>query len=106
MIFGIDLDTAPMMPGEARRLIVNSSAESLTITIKCFVSDPPPPGFRSCPECGTINARSGEPVQIVASSRFLNAQSSVAIEIQDSEGDVRNLSVEVLSRAEESSQSS
>ncbi len=32
----------------------------IQMSIKCFVYNPPPPEFKSCPECGTLNFKSNQ----------------------------------------------
>lgn len=95
MIQDVEFDDSSMNPGERRRMTITGTAR-ITVSIKCFITKPPPPGFKSCPECGTINATSGQPFEVAANSRlFSTSEGTLEIDIKDSEGDARHYSVSV-----------
>jgi hypothetical protein len=101
MIQDVELNTSPIFPGEVRRMVVRSTG-ILIIDVKCFIGNPPPPGFKPCPECGKIQAQSGQPVDIVASRQIFSSSSgSLDINITDtSDGDTHNISISVSTATE------
>jgi hypothetical protein len=87
MITSVSVATDPIAVGEIRELIVHGDSP-LSVAIKCFVKNPPPPGFKECKECGVIPLRSGQPhlftVGLLDDER---SQGSVFIFIKDAHGD-------------------
>src|SRR6267142_3659715 len=102
MIQDVELDTSPMSPSEVRRMTVRSTGP-LDVLIECFVGSPPPPGLRPCPECGSLRAQSGQPIDIIANSRiFRSSSGSMEINITDtSDGDVHHISISASNEIEE-----
>ncbi len=42
-----------LSPGGSKEFVLHG-AGPFRVTTQCFVDDPPPPGFRSCPECSSF----------------------------------------------------
>ena len=83
-----------MSPGESRDFTL-TSASPATAKIKCFISSPPPPGYRPCAECGTYSLQQGQTIQIEANQYlFSNARGGLEITITDLDGDV--IKIELL----------
>lgn len=102
MIHDVDIDTSPMSAGEVRRMIVRSTGP-LTVAIKCFVGRPPPPGYKTCPECGTFSVKSGQPVDVVANSRiFRSASGQMDVIVTDtSDNDTRHITISASTASSE-----
>lgn len=98
MITKVDLDSGPIAPGE-RRPITAWADTSLRVGIKCFTNTPPPPGYRPCAACGTIDIQSGETTYVTA-DRALFIESGggyVEVILEDQKGDRRDYRLAVLS---------
>jgi len=96
MIKDIVYPTAALRAGDAYTLRI-VAPEPVTVQIKCFTKEPPPPGFRPCPECGSFRARSGEVLKLsVSDSNFRAAGGAIEVFVEDGEGDSRRLSLKVL----------
>lgn len=97
MITQVSFNTSPIRIGE-RRLLRVWGDEPFAAEIKCFVENPPPPVFKSCPECGTFSINSGEPLVITPSDVvFANNEGSLEITVRDNSGDERQFSLKVIS---------
>lgn len=95
MIERLELFEGPLIPGEERFLKV-WGAEPHLIEIKCFVSNPPPSGFRPCPECGKFRVMNGDLVTVTASEETFAAKGgALIIHIRDSQGDEREVRLQV-----------
>ncbi len=84
----IDLDfaTGPMELGETRILRASGDAP-FNITISCFVSDPPPRGFRPCEQCAVHTLAENQALKIVADETFWSDKTGgLLIDISDSVG--------------------
>lgn len=79
----IDVDTQPMRPGETRPYTVYGSG-LLAVAVKCWVTEPPPPEFRTCPACGSQQMGDGDVGQIAVPLDF--TEGSIQISIEDSDG--------------------
>ena len=88
----IDIDPQPMRPGETRLFRVYGSG-SMAVEVKCFVTNPPPPGFRPCPACGSTKMNSGDSGRISAPIDFTGG--SIQISVEDSEGDRAHAKIRV-----------
>ena len=101
MIREVDFLITPMEPGESRNLRVYAESP-ISVAIRCFVSNPPPPGYRACAECGNFTISSGETLEVSASRRAFAQGGQLEIVIVDAEGDQRSflLSVESEARGE------
>jgi hypothetical protein len=99
MIRAVDFALGPLRVGEARTLRIDG-AEPHTVEIHCFVNEPPPPGYRPCPECGTLDLiLNGQPVEVHASATvFAKATGHVRVTITDSDNDQRVIILKVLTR--------
>jgi hypothetical protein len=101
MTIQYDFDTRPMVPGEMREFTLTSS-EPATVRIKCFITSPPPPGYRPCAECGTYSIQQGQTIQIEASQLlFSMAQGGLDITISDLEGEVIMINLQVEKKKDE-----
>ena len=106
MIDEVSIDLRPMNVGETRTVTAWSDASPLMVAIKCFVRSPPPPGYRACPECGSIRADSGVAVEFTASpSAFRESGSLLEVIVRDGAGDQQSFQITVNVREEGSTQS-
>ncbi len=80
--------------GESRAITVYG-AEPIEVEISCFVKEPPPPGYRPCPECGTLVVPTGGSFKIHAVSDMLGHSDQVVVDIRDADGDRKRLNVHV-----------
>lgn len=96
MIAIVEFDMHPFKPGESRVLTLQADEPS-TIQIRCFVSNPPPPGYKPCDECGTFRTiTNDQPVWIVADAQvFAREGGTLEIDIRDAAGDQRVLRIGV-----------
>jgi molybdopterin/thiamine biosynthesis adenylyltransferase len=96
MIRSIDFDAGPFRAGESRTIICNADAPS-TIEIRCFVLEPPPPGYRPCSECGVIRGvANNQAVMVTANARlFARVGGELQIVITDAEGATQEFRVRV-----------
>lgn len=100
MIRDVKFDESPIEAGK-RRALQAWSDKDLSVAIRCFTKDPPPPDYKSCPACGVIRAQSGEIVYIVADENvFLEPGGRVEVVVRDESGDERQfrLTVRALAR--------
>lgn len=98
MIQTVNLNTSPIQVGEKRWLSVVGD-EPFTVEIKCFVSNPPPRGFKPCPECGKFKITEAEVLEIMASpATFQNSQGTLDIHITDAVGDSELIRLMVLTQ--------
>jgi hypothetical protein len=98
MIQIINLNTSPIQVGEKRWLSILGD-EPFNVEIKCFVSNPPPRGFKPCPECGKFEIRQAEALEIMASpAAFQNSQGTLDIQITDAVGDSKLIRLVVLTQ--------
>jgi hypothetical protein len=96
MIKHVDLATEPIAAGEVRELRVEA-ADPIQVSIKCFVYDPPPERFTTCPECGTFQIKSDEALLFQASTnKFHRGGGVVVVSIRDDEGDTEEFKLEVV----------
>ena len=98
MIQNVELDTSPIQPGEKRPLRVFSDSQ-VKVAILCYFSNPPPPGYRPCPEAGEYLVNSGDVIDIQAATTPVNQDKYLDINILDSSGDHREFRLRVLSRS-------
>jgi hypothetical protein len=96
MITSVEIDVSPMLPGEERTLKAWSDS-TLTVDIRCFVSDPPPPGYRPCSSCGSITIESGVAYSYKANEAiFQEPNGALIIAIRDASGDEQSYQVGVV----------
>jgi hypothetical protein len=82
-----------------QRLLFAQSDTIVSVEIKCFVQNPPPPGYKPCPSCGTLEAKPGRPVSITASAEvFSISRGTLEIRVRDESGDERHFSVPIIRR--------
>lgn len=87
MIKYVHLDTSPIRVGDQRWLSAEGD-EPFAVEIKCFVSNPPPGGYKPCAECGRFDITEGQAVLITASPAvFQNNQGVLEIGVTDQTGD-------------------
>lgn len=85
----------PLSPGETREFTL-TSASPATVSIRCFVSSPPPAGYKPCSECGSYNLVQGQSIQIEASQYlFSRSRGGLEITVVDQDGDVVKIPVQV-----------
>jgi hypothetical protein len=84
-----------MVPGEERELVVLADAP-ITVAILCFLTTPPPPGFKPCQECGTFPLTIGQPF-IVRAPRDLFHQvgGELRVTVREETGDERSFTIAV-----------
>ena len=97
MIQDIEFDLSPIGAGATRDMVVRGGGP-FDIELKCFVQNPPPPGYKPCRECGTIRAHDGETVQIKASADRFASGGTLSVTVTDQDGDARDLHITVLGR--------
>lgn len=97
MIRVVQFDEHQATPGQ-RRLLELEGNEPFRVSTSCFIDSPPPPGFRSCPECGSRVIRSHE-LLVLTIPRFFGEtrHGRLFIRIVDAVGEVLQLQVEVVS---------
>ncbi len=96
MNINIDLDTSPMHPGESRNLTLWAE-QSLSISIKCFLYDPPPPRFRECEACGEFSIQGGVPFSLFASpDLFSESRGELHIRVSDDRGESLQFILDVI----------
>jgi hypothetical protein len=95
-MMNLDIERGPIQIGEGRSLFVAGDGPFLVSTA-CFVDNPPPPGFRGCSECLTVEIQSGESVYLQASRDFWEGRKGhILITCRDSTGSVREIKLIVL----------
>jgi len=96
MAIQYDFSVRPMSPGESRDFTLNSASPA-QVHVRCFVSSPPPPGYKPCAECGSYSMQQGQTIPIEANRNlFSRARGGLEIEVQDSDGDVIKIRVDVV----------
>lgn len=96
MIKAVHLDTSPIQIGVPRWLSAEGDGP-FAVEIKCHVSNPPPPGYRACPECGSFNIDEFEPLPVIAShAGFPNGQGTLDITITDRLSDSKKFRLVVV----------
>jgi hypothetical protein len=100
MIQVVSFDSRPVVAGESRDLMLDGNGP-FTVSTSCFVENPPPPGFRSCPECLT---------QLIPANRYLTIAVSptlwqdrrgrIEIQIVDAVGEQLTLRLGVITDTE------
>jgi hypothetical protein len=91
----IDFDDTPIRVGEYRALLAWADAP-LEIIIRCFTKDPPPAGYKPCPECGVIKAANGQSVPVQANDRiFSQPGGTLEVTVRDETGDSRQFLLRV-----------
>jgi|HubBroStandDraft_2_1064218.scaffolds.fasta_scaffold1999116_1 hypothetical protein len=97
MINNIDFDTSPIVAGESRPLRAISNSPPLTVTVLCYLTTPPPPGYRPCSGGGAAYVKSGEVVTIEADRNvFQYAGNYLDIKVKDLSGDVKTFRLGVI----------
>ena len=87
MTIQYDFDARPMSPGQSRDFTL-SSASPARVEVRCFVSSPPPPGYKGCAECGSYPIQQGQTIQIQASQQlFSRSDGGLDITVIDADGD-------------------
>jgi hypothetical protein len=104
MIRNIEFDLSPIDAGATRDMVVRGRGP-FVIELKCFVQNPPPPGYKPCRECGTIRAQDGESVLIKASAKSFASGGTLSMTVTDRDGDARDLNITVLGRTIDSTPS-
>jgi len=95
MIDQVDFDDSPITPGR-RRTLRAWSKTPLTVEIKCFVTQPPPAGYKPCASCGVMHPNSGQAVEIVADRAvFRRPGGHLSIVVSDADGDRKEYSLPV-----------
>jgi hypothetical protein len=93
-----------LRPGDSYELRV-VAPEPISVEIKCFKSSPPPPGYRSCKECGSFRVRSGESLSLfVSRAAFKEVTGGIDVTVEDSTGDSRHVRLSVVTEEEERGQ--
>ena len=101
MIRAIDFPSEVLRAGEPYTLRI-VAPDPITVEIRCFVETPPPKGYRPCPECGSIHARSGQVLHLrVSEVSFHSSGGALEIFIQDADGDSRRIRLQVSGRGED-----
>jgi hypothetical protein len=96
MIKNIEFDDRPMEVGE-QRLLYAESDYKVAVEIKCFVQNPPPPGYKPCPSCGILDQKPGQPLVITASAELFSVSpGSLEITVRDGSGDEKHFSVAIV----------
>jgi hypothetical protein len=99
---GVLFDDGPIQPGERRSLQAWADTV-MTVAIKCFTNDPPPPGYKACPSCGVIKLESGAQIYITADRGVFQRAGRGAelhVSLEDLTGDRRDYRLNVLGREE------
>ena len=95
MIRSVSIDTTPMHPGDSRSVTVWSDA-TFSVAIKCWVFDPPPPGFKPCDACGEFLKIGDISFKIVAPfSVFRSSPGELRIAVSDMTGYLREFRIPV-----------
>lgn len=95
MAIQYSFDSRPFTPGESREFTLTSSSPA-TVSIRCFVSAPPPPGYRPCAECGTYTLTQGQSIRIEAShGLFSRSKGGLEVTVVDQDGDVVKIPIRV-----------
>jgi hypothetical protein len=94
----VDFDESPINAGDQRALTAWSDTP-MTVAIKCFTDEPPPPGYKACSACGTIPVKSGVTIYITADrGTFEQAGGVLELYLTDAAGDSRTLTADVRQR--------
>src|SRR5947209_419342 len=95
-MLNVHLDTRPIRVGEERYLSADGDGP-FAVEISCFVSKPPPGGFRPCPECGRFDIQAGELLSIVASpAAFRDNAGNLQITVTNRMGESKSCDLRVL----------
>jgi hypothetical protein len=96
----LNLDQSPLQVGEGRSLRISGDGPFLVSTA-CFIDNPPPPGFRGCAECRTVEIQPGESIDVLASRDFWQGKRGyILVTCRDSSGDVREIKLLVVPEEE------
>jgi hypothetical protein len=96
MIQVIEFGEDPILPGQSRRLVLDGDGP-FTVSTSCFVVNPPPPGFRPCPQCSTTTVSAHQALRIEVSTQFRTGKSGkLGIEITDAIGETVTLELNVI----------
>ena len=86
MALDYDLNPSPLIPGVDREFTWQG-AGTLAGEIRCFVKNPPPPGYKPCDACGSFALQSGMSTIIHADYQvFFQFGGTLEIEIIDDFG--------------------
>lgn len=98
MIEVAQFDRRPVRAGEFRSLMLLGDGP-FTITSRCFVDQPRPPGpgFVPCPECESSRVNASELYRIQCSQAiWSSSEGRIELLISDSLGDTLTLRIEVI----------
>jgi hypothetical protein len=105
MIEAFEYPQYELRPGDTYHLKV-VAPEPIAVKIKCFKSSPPPPGYRSCEECGSFRVRSGETLFLsVSETAFREVTGGIDVTVEDRTGDSRQVRLVVATEEEDRGQS-
>lgn len=106
MIRNVDISLAPLVAGEMRELRIYGDGP-FRVSLKCFVFEPPPPGYRECPECAVRTLAEGEAFLLRVSRRtWADRAGELQLRIVDSTGDHSELAIRVVPSPEDLQRSS
>lgn len=102
MISSINFDLAPLLPGEIRPISIDGSTP-IRVQVHCFTFRPPPPDYKPCRACGVLKLQSGQ-VHMITADRdtFAAHGGELHLDIEDADGDMRELRIGVEALATES----
>jgi hypothetical protein len=95
MIRNVDVDLSPLEPGEERDVRVDGDGP-FTVSLHCFVLNPPPPGYRTCPECRVQVVNVSQPFHFRAPRQLAGGR--LVIRIVDAVGEQEEIAIEVSDR--------
>jgi hypothetical protein len=100
VITNIDFSEDSISPGESRTLRAWSDVGPLFVAIECFREPPTPPNLTACDECGSYSIKSGQSIEIKASTIFESVSGYLRVVVRDMSGDMREFKLTV-SRSDE-----
>ena len=95
MVLRVDFDASPIRAGEARPLWAYSEAPIRAVLL-CYLTTPPPAGYRACSACGTFSVASGERFEVFADPRVFELPGNfLDVTVSDTTGDAVQFRLQV-----------
>ncbi|MDO6693842.1 hypothetical protein Q4574_11130 [Aliiglaciecola sp. 3_MG-2023] len=94
-------ENTPFKAGQSK-VFRSDNQSKITLDIKCFVDDPPPPGFMPCGECGSFELAKEEEKLITADLRTFKRGGRIVLTVSDRYGNEETICVVVFPKNSDS----
>lgn len=106
MIYKVNFDTSAFKPGEERPISIEGT-KPVRILVHCFTFRPPPPDYKPCDACGVLMLGTGDVRTVSADTKtFMRYGGELHLDIEDEDGDKREIRVAVTPLLSQSGSSS